>query len=75
MGCHIHPVAEGVTKQAMVDVRVKVKDMISKDFVGRPRSLQQKLAKEIVLQSALFKQKKTVMVEERSTGGGRPTHY
>ncbi|KAI5054566.1 hypothetical protein GOP47_0030532 [Adiantum capillus-veneris] len=37
MGCHLHPVAEGVAKQAMVDVKVKVKDMISKDFVGRPR--------------------------------------
>ena len=55
MHCHLHPVAEGVSKQAMVDVKVKVRDIVSKDFVGRPKSLQQKLAKEIILQSALFK--------------------
>ena len=54
LGYHLHPVAEGVAKQALIEVQAKVKNMVSRDFVGRPRSLQQKLAREIVMESALF---------------------
>ena len=43
-----------MTKQALIEVQAKVKNMVSKDFVGRPRSLQQNLAKEIVMEFALF---------------------
>ena len=28
--------------------------MVSKDFYGRPKSMQQKLAKEVLMQSTLF---------------------
>ncbi|MCO5587042.1 hypothetical protein L7F22_040987 [Adiantum nelumboides] len=56
---HMHPVAEGVSKQILDDVRERVSKMVSKEVGGgRPRSFQLKLAKEIVMDSCLFQDHK-----------------
>ncbi|MCO5572082.1 hypothetical protein L7F22_025833 [Adiantum nelumboides] len=58
-GHHMHPVAEGVSKQILDDVRERVSKMVSKEVGGgRPRSFQLKLAKEIVMESCLFQDHK-----------------
>lgn len=54
LGFHMHPVAEGVARQSLLEVQTRVKEMVTKEFTGRPKSLQQKIAKEIVMESALF---------------------
>ncbi|KAI5056820.1 hypothetical protein GOP47_0028638 [Adiantum capillus-veneris] len=46
--------AEGVTRQALIEVQTRVKELVSKDFIDRPRSIKRKLAKEIVMQLVLI---------------------
>lgn len=56
IGHHMHPVAEGVSKQILDNVHERVSRMVSRDIGGKPRSFQLKLAKEIVMESCLFQQ-------------------
>lgn len=54
IGSHMHPVAAGITRMDAEEVKNRVKEMVQQDFLGRPKAMQHKLAREILLQSAIF---------------------
>ena len=54
IGSYRHLIAASVTRMDAEEVKNRVKEIVQQDFLGRPKAMQHKLAKDILLGSAIF---------------------